>query len=69
MALTRGITNMIAQTMRERERILNGERKNKPSLRIAIISTMKGGKSNFHMRASNMKPICQHINDQMSEEY
>lgn len=31
---------------------------NKPSLRIAIISTMKGGKSNCHMRASNIKPSC-----------
>jgi hypothetical protein len=29
-----------------------------PSLRIAIISTMNGGKSNCHMRASNMKPSC-----------
>lgn len=31
----------------------------KPSLRMAIISTMKGGKSNFHMSASNIKPSCQ----------
>ena len=34
-------------------------RKYKPSLRMAMISTMKGGKSNFHMRASNIKPSCQ----------
>lgn len=54
-------TNHERERERLTDRILNGERKNKPSLRIAIISTMKGGKSNFHMRASNMKPICQHI--------
>lgn len=32
--------------------------KYKPSLRIAMISTMKGGKSNRHMRASSIKPSC-----------
>jgi hypothetical protein len=42
---------------RGRERI----RSNKPSLRIAMISTIKGGKSNFHMRASSMKPSYHHI--------
>lgn len=30
----------------------------KPSLRIAMIRTMKGGKSNFHIRANSMKPSC-----------
>ena len=34
-------------------------RKYKPSLRMAMISTMKGGKSNFHMRESNIKSSCQ----------
>lgn len=29
-----------------------------PSLRIAIMRTIKGGKSNFHMRASSIKPNC-----------
>lgn len=57
----------IKHRARERE-ILNRERKNKPSLRMAIISTMKGGKSNFHMRASNMKPSCQHNKNQKSEK-
>lgn len=33
-----------------------GRRKNLPSLRIAMIRTMKGGKSNFHIRASSIKP-------------
>ena len=36
-------------------------RNNKPSFRIAIISTIKGGKSNFQMRASNMKPSCKDV--------
>lgn len=31
---------------------------NSPSFRMAIIKTMKGEKSNFQMRAMNMKPNC-----------
>jgi len=30
---------------------------------MAIIRTIKGGKSNFHMRASNMKPSCKNVKD------
>lgn len=30
-----------------------------PSFKMAIIRTMKGAKSNFHMRAINKKPNCQ----------
>jgi hypothetical protein len=29
-----------------------------PSFRIAIISTINGGKSNSHMRASSINPSC-----------
>lgn len=29
-----------------------------PSFKMAIIKTMNGEKSNFHMRAINMKPNC-----------
>lgn len=32
--------------------------KNEPSFRMAMISTINGGKSNFHMSASSMKPSC-----------
>lgn len=37
------------------------ERNHEPSLRMAMISTIKGGKSNFHMSASNIKPSCNQI--------
>lgn len=37
------------------------ERNHEPSLRMAMISTIKGGKSNFHMSASNIKPSCDQI--------
>lgn len=33
-------------------------RKNLPSLRIAMIRTINGGKSNFHIRANSIKPTC-----------
>lgn len=41
--------------------VLLEERNHEPSLRMAMISTIKGGKSNFHMSASNMKPSCNQI--------
>lgn len=34
-----------------------------PSFKIAIIRTMKGAKSNSHMRAINMKPNCRHCDN------
>jgi len=37
-----------------------------PSLRMAMISTMKGGKSNFHIRASSMKPSCHRVKEEES---
>jgi len=45
---------------RQQERMTK-KRNNEPSFRMAIISTIKGGKSNFHIRASNMKPSCKHV--------
>lgn len=36
--------------------------KNSPSFNIAIIKTMNGEKSNFQMRAINMKPNCKRKN-------
>ena len=41
-----------------------GVMKISPSFRIAIINTMNGAKSNFHIKAINMKPNC-HIRKNM----
>ena len=42
----------------ENDANLQSKLKISPSFRIAMIKTMNGAKSNFHIRAINMKPNC-----------
>ncbi|MFS7944518.1 hypothetical protein Hanom_Chr06g00513091 [Helianthus anomalus] len=48
-----GITEVTVMKIRH---IRRSGSENSPSLRIAIIKTMKGEKSNFHIKAMNINP-------------